>query len=79
MPATPPLVSSTFERDTARTMSEANVELVRSSVEALRRRGADASLEFMAENVEVHPDSSRFPEASTALAVGMGRFCSSLG
>src|SRR6266536_4871083 len=44
-------------------MSEANVELVRSSVEALRRHGADAYLEFMAEDVEVHPDSSRFPEA----------------
>ena len=44
-------------------MSQENVELVRASVEALRRRGADAYLEFMAEDVEVHPDLSRFPEA----------------
>src|SRR6266487_5366504 len=44
-------------------MSQENVELVRSSIEALRRHGADAYLEFMAEDVEVHPDSSRFPEA----------------
>jgi ketosteroid isomerase-like protein len=44
-------------------MSEENIELVRASIEVLRRRGADAYLEFMAEDVEVHPDSSRFPEA----------------
>ncbi len=44
-------------------MSQENVEFVRSSIEALRRLGADAYLEFMAEDVEVHPDSSRFPEA----------------
>jgi len=44
-------------------MSQENVELVRSSIEALRRRGADAYLAFIAEDVEVHPDSSRFTEA----------------
>ena len=44
-------------------MSQEDVELVRSAHEALRRRGADAYLEYMAEDVEVHPDSSRFPEA----------------
>ena len=41
-------------------MSQENVELVRSGIEAY---GTDAYLAFMAEDVEVHPDSSRFPEA----------------
>jgi hypothetical protein len=40
-------------------MSQENVELVRSSIEAY---GTDAYLAFMAEDVEVHPDSS-LPEA----------------
>jgi ketosteroid isomerase-like protein len=43
-------------------MSEENLELVRSSIEAYGN-GTDAYLAFMAEDVEVHPDSSRFTEA----------------
>jgi ketosteroid isomerase-like protein len=43
-------------------MSQENVELVRSATEAYNT-GADAYLEFMADDVEVYPDVSRFPEA----------------
>jgi ketosteroid isomerase-like protein len=44
-------------------MSQKNVELIRSAIEALRAAGADAFLEFTTEDVEVYPDVSRFPEA----------------
>src|SRR5262245_46129221 len=43
-------------------MSQENVELVRSAIEA-RNAGSDVYLDFVAEDVEVHPDLSRFPEA----------------
>ncbi len=43
-------------------MSQEDVELVRSSIEAYNT-GVDAYLEFMAEDVEVRPDTSVFPEA----------------
>jgi len=44
-------------------MSQENVELVRSVSEAYIAGDIDAYADFMAENVEVHPDASRFPEA----------------
>jgi ketosteroid isomerase-like protein len=44
-------------------MSQENVELVRSSAEAYNSAGISAYLDFFAEDVEVHPDASRFPEA----------------
>jgi ketosteroid isomerase-like protein len=43
-------------------MSQENVELVRSSIEAYSAAN-DAYLDFFAEDVEVCPDVSRFPEA----------------
>jgi ketosteroid isomerase-like protein len=44
-------------------MSQENVEMVRSSLETYDAAGGDAYLEFFAEEVEVCPDRSRFPEA----------------
>src|SRR5688572_23886955 len=44
-------------------MSEENVEFVRLSVEAYNA-DTESYLDFMAEDVEVHPDASRFPEAT---------------
>jgi ketosteroid isomerase-like protein len=44
-------------------VSQDNLELVRSSLEAYIAGGADAALEFVAEDIEIHPDASRFPEA----------------
>ena len=43
-------------------MSQENVELVRSAVEAYNA-GPEAYLAFMAEDIEVRPDASVFPEA----------------
>src|SRR4051794_27395243 len=43
-------------------MSQENVELVRSSLDAYNA-GPEAYLEFMAEDIEVRPDASVFPEA----------------
>jgi ketosteroid isomerase-like protein len=43
-------------------LSQENVELVRAALEA-HNRGGDAWLDFMAEDVEIHPDASRWPEA----------------
>ena len=43
-------------------MSEENVELVRSALDAYNA-GPDAFLECMAEDIEVRPDASVFPEA----------------
>jgi ketosteroid isomerase-like protein len=43
-------------------MSQENVEVVRSAIET-RNAGSDAYLDFLAEDVEIHPDVSRFPEA----------------
>jgi ketosteroid isomerase-like protein len=43
-------------------MSQENVELVRSAVEAYNA-GPEAHLAFMAEDIEVRPDTSVFPEA----------------
>ena len=44
-------------------MPEENVEIVRSSVEAYNT-DTEAYLDFIAEDVEVYPDASRFPEAT---------------
>jgi ketosteroid isomerase-like protein len=44
-------------------MSEENVELVRSVAEAYISGDREAYLDFMAEDVEIRPDVSRFPEA----------------
>ena len=54
--------SSGPSRDTAWAMSEENVELVRSALDAYNA-GPDAFLECMAEDIEVRPDASVFPEA----------------
>jgi ketosteroid isomerase-like protein len=43
-------------------MSQENIELVRAVLEAYNR-GGDAWLDFVAEDVEIHPDASRWPEA----------------
>jgi ketosteroid isomerase-like protein len=43
-------------------MSQENVELVRSAIEAYNA-GPAAHLAFMAEDIEVRPDASVFPEA----------------
>ena len=43
-------------------MSQENVKIIRASVEAYNA-GPDAYLAFMAEDIEVHPDASVFPEA----------------
>jgi ketosteroid isomerase-like protein len=43
-------------------MSRENVEVVRSAIET-RNAGGDAYLDFIAEDVDIHPDVSRFPEA----------------
>jgi hypothetical protein len=43
-------------------MSQENVELVRRAVEAYNA-GPEAHLAFMAEDIEVRPDASVFPEA----------------
>ena len=42
-------------------MSQENVELVRSSIETHNAGGE--WLDFVAEDVEIHPDASRWPEA----------------
>src|SRR3954469_18549442 len=44
-------------------MSQENVELVRSSIEAYIAGDRDAYLDFFTEDVEGRPDVSRFPEA----------------
>jgi ketosteroid isomerase-like protein len=44
-------------------MSEENEELVRSSIEAYNAGDRDRYVDFFAEDVEVCPDASRFPEA----------------
>jgi|SRR6185436_4472937 len=44
-------------------MSQENVEIVRSSIEAYSAGDRDAYLEFFADDVEGCPDVSRFPEA----------------
>ena len=44
-------------------MSQENVELVRSALEAYNA-GPEAYLAFMAEDIEVRPDASVFPEAT---------------
>ena len=44
-------------------MSQENVELVRSWLEAYRAGDHDLHASFFAEDVEVCPDASRFPEA----------------
>jgi ketosteroid isomerase-like protein len=44
-------------------MSQENVELVRSSIEAYIAGDRDAYLDFFAEDVEARPDASRFTEA----------------
>jgi ketosteroid isomerase-like protein len=44
-------------------MSQENVELVRSAIEAYSAGDRDAYFDFFAEDVEVCPDVSRFPEA----------------
>jgi ketosteroid isomerase-like protein len=44
-------------------MSQENVEMVRSSIEAYIAGDRDAYLNFFAEDVEAIPDVSRFPEA----------------
>ena len=46
-------------------MSQENVELVRSSIEAYIAGDRDAYLDFFAEDVEAIPDVSRFPEAES--------------
>jgi hypothetical protein len=56
------LASRRPERDTARAMSQENVEIVRAYTEAYNA-GGDAFLDFVAEDVEIRPDASRFPEA----------------
>jgi ketosteroid isomerase-like protein len=43
-------------------MSEENVELVRSAIEAYRAGDRDAYVDYFAEDVEVCPDASRFVE-----------------
>jgi ketosteroid isomerase-like protein len=43
-------------------MSEENVQLVRSAIET-HDAGGDAWLDFVAEDVEIHPDASRWPGA----------------
>jgi hypothetical protein len=43
-------------------MSQENVELIRSALEAYNA-GPDAFLEFMAEDIEIRPDASVFTEA----------------
>ena len=52
-------------------MSEENVELVRSSLDAYNA-GPDAYLEFMAEDIEVCPDASVFPTSPHAVSRGQG-------
>ena len=47
-------------------MSQENVELVRSAIET-RNAGGDAYLDFIAEDVEVRPDASRFTEGDPLL------------
>jgi ketosteroid isomerase-like protein len=44
-------------------MSRENVELVRAAGEAYIAGDLDAYVDFMAEDVEIRPDVSRFPEA----------------
>jgi ketosteroid isomerase-like protein len=44
-------------------MSHENVELVRSAIEAYRAGDRDGYIDHFAEDVEVCPDVSRFPEA----------------
>ena len=55
-------------------MSQENVELVRSAVEAYNA-GPEAYLAFMAEDIEVRPDASVFPEGTLfAAATSSGAF-----
>jgi ketosteroid isomerase-like protein len=44
-------------------MSQENVEVVRPAIEAYATGDRDAYLAFMAEDIEIRPDVSRFPEA----------------
>jgi ketosteroid isomerase-like protein len=44
-------------------MSQENVELVRAASEAYIAGDRDAYLDFMAEDIEIRPDVSRWPEA----------------
>ena len=44
-------------------MSQENVEMVRSATEAYIAGDREAYLDFMAEDIEIRPDVSRFPEA----------------
>ena len=44
-------------------MSQANVEIVRRTIDAYNTGDRDASFDFIAEGVEVYPDVSRFVEA----------------
>ena len=44
-------------------MSQENVELVRACAEAYVSGDRDAYIDFMAEDVEIRPDTSVFPEA----------------
>ncbi len=44
-------------------MSQENVELVRSALEAYIAGERDVSADFYAEDIEVCPDASRFPQA----------------
>ena len=44
-------------------MSRGNVEVVRRSIETYITGDRDAYLEFVAEDVAIRPDASRFPEA----------------
>jgi ketosteroid isomerase-like protein len=44
-------------------MSQENVEIVRRSVEAYVAGDREAYYDFMAEDIEIRPDASRWPEA----------------
>ncbi len=44
-------------------MSQENVEVVKASIETYGTGDRDAYLDFMAQDVEIRPDVSRFPEA----------------
>ena len=45
-------------------MSQENLELVMSTFDAYRAGERDRYLDFMAEDIEICPDASRFPEAT---------------
>ena len=44
-------------------MSQENVEIVRRTIEAYNAGDREASFDFIAEDVEIYPDASRFVEA----------------